>query len=303
MKALIAFDGSHHSELAVGMVKALRLPRQTEVVLLTVIPEHVFLDGLTPARIRGKQRARIAQVKQLQEERATELLHTPAEALATEGLNVERVVRRGQPAQEVINACRRFGVDVAVLGCKGIGHAEDFALGSVAQKVLKYAPCSVLLVRKETPALDRILIAVDGSKHSDEAVRFVARLQLSHGTRSFLVSVVHSYASTIVGAPTLDFEESQAIHVELQKLEEKAAQDLVREAESALRNKGHSVAGVVARGDPSQEILREAKKQNVQLIVTGAKGQTAVRRFLLGSVSQRVARYSECSTLVVRPRS
>jgi nucleotide-binding universal stress UspA family protein len=283
------------------MVKALGLPRQTEVVLLTVIPEHVFLGGLTPARIRGHQRSRVAQMRQLQEERAMELLRSPAEELSTEGLNVERVVRRGQPTQEVLKACRRFGVDMAVLGCKGIGHAEDFALGSVAQKVLRYAPCSILLVRKETPPLERILVAVDGSKHSDEAVRFVAGLQLSHGKRAFLVSVVHSYASTIIGAPTLDFEESQAIHDELQKLEEKAARALVREAEVALSHKGYSVTGVVARGDPSQEILREAKRQGVQLIVTGAKGQTAVRRFLLGSVSQRVARYSECSILVVRP--
>jgi hypothetical protein len=59
----------------------------------------------------------------------------------------------------------------------------------------------------------------------------------------------------------------------------------VEEAEGRFREAGYRVSGIVARGDPSQEILRYATQRDVDLIALGARGLTGVRGFLLGSVA------------------
>jgi len=53
-------------------------------------------------------------------------------------------------------------------------------------------------------------------------------------------------------------------------------------------------------GDPPQAILESAKKQDVQMIVVGARGLKGIKRFLLGSVSQKVLEHAPCSVLIVR---
>jgi len=53
-------------------------------------------------------------------------------------------------------------------------------------------------------------------------------------------------------------------------------------------------------GDPPQVILESAKQQDVQMIIVGARGVKGIKRFLLGSVSQKVLEHAPCSVLIVR---
>ena len=61
--------------------------------------------------------------------------------------HVRSTSRFGYPAEEILNTAREHDADLIVLGVRGQTRAEPFRLGSVAQKVVKYAPCSVLVVR------------------------------------------------------------------------------------------------------------------------------------------------------------
>jgi len=67
--------------------------------------------------------------------------------------------------------------------------------------------------------------------------------------------------------------------------------------------RGLAVDHVFADGAPAEEILRAAERHHVDLIVMGSKGLTGLDRYLLGSVSRKVARHAPCSVLVVRSRS
>ena len=301
MKILLAVDGSRYSEAAVGLVRALKIGRQAEATILTVIPGHVFLGGHTLVDLLGRSTVLKTQVRKAQEERALELLAEPSRMLGARGLKVETMVRRGSPADEIIKTCRSIQADLVMVGLKGTSDAAEFLLGGVAHKVIKYAPCSVLVAKKECKAINRILVPLDGSKHSDEVVQFLLRMPLPRHTEVLLLTVVQVFAASFVKAYTLDLERDQRIIAELQKNEEEAAQRLMMEAERQFRRGGYKVLVIVARGDPSQEILREAARRNVDLIALGAKGLTGVRRFLLGSVSQRIARYARSSVLIVRP--
>jgi nucleotide-binding universal stress UspA family protein len=301
VKILLAVDGSRYSEAAIGLVKALKIWRKAEATVLTVIPEHVFLGGHTLVDLLGRSAALKTQVRKAEEERALELLAKLSKSLATRGLKVETMVRRGSPADEIIKTCRNIQADLALVGLKGTSDTPEFLLGGVAHKVIKYASCSVLVAKKESKAVNRVLVPLDGSKHSDEVVQFLLRMPLPHHAEVLIMTVVQSFAAAFVKAYTLDLERDKRIVAELQKAEEEAAARLIAEAENGFRRGGYRVSAIVARGDPSQEILREAARRNVDLIAIGAKGLTGVRGFLLGGVAQRVARYAKPSVLIVRP--
>jgi len=300
MKILLAVDGSRYSEAAIGLVKALKIGRKAEATVLTVIPEHVFLGGHTLVDLLRRSAALKTQVRKAEEERALELLAKLSKSLATRGLKVETMVRRGSPADEIIKTCRNIQADLALVGLKGTSDTPEFLLGGVAHKVIKYAPCSVLVAKKEAKAINRVLVPLDGSKHSDKVVQFLLQMPLPHHAEVLVMTVVLSFAAAFVKAYTLDLERDKRIVAELQKAEEEAAERLLAEAENGFRRGGYRVSVIVARGDPSQEILRGAARQNVDLIALGAKGLTGVRGFLLGSVAQRVARYAKSSVLIVR---
>jgi nucleotide-binding universal stress UspA family protein len=300
VKILLAVDGSRYSEAAVSLVKALKIGRKSEVIALTVIPEHVFLGGHTLVDLLGRSTSLKTQVRKAEEERALALLAKYSEALGARRLKVETIIRRGSPADEIIKTCRSIPADLVLVGFKGTSDAPEFLLGGVAHKVIKYAPCSVLVAKKEIKAVNRVLVPLDGSKRSDEVVQFLLRIPLPPHTEVLVMMVVQSFAAAFVKAYTLDLERDRQIVADLQKAEEEAAERLMAEAESQFRRGGYTVSATVARGDPAQEILRETTRRNVDLIALGDKGLTGVRGFLLGSVAQRIARYAKASVLIVR---
>lgn len=301
MRILVAVDGSRYSEVALGVVKALKTGKKAEAILLTVIPEQVFLGGRTLGDLLGRSAAFKAQVRKGEEERALELLARLSKSFGSRGPRVETIVRRGGPADEIIKACRNIRPDLVLVGLKGTGDVPEFLVGSVAFRVVRYAPCSVLIAKRESRAINRVLVPFDGSRYSDEVVQFLLRMPLPRHTEVVLMTAVQAFAAAFVRAYTSDLERDQQIIAELQEAEEEAAQRLMSQVESRFRSDGYKVSAVVARGDPSQEILREAARRDVDLIALGAKGLTGVRGFLLGSVAQRVARYARSSVLIVRP--
>ncbi|MGD2065489.1 MAG: universal stress protein [Dehalococcoidia bacterium] len=300
MKILLAVDGSRYSEVAIGLVKALRIGKKAEVTVLTVVPERIFLGGHSLVDLLGRSTTLKTQVQKSEDERASELLADLSKRIATRSLKVETIIRRGSPADEIVKTCQNIGADLVLVGLKGASDSPEFLLGSVANKVIKYAPCSVLVAKKESDSISKVLVPLDGSKYSDEVVRFLLRMPLSHHAEILAMTVVQSFGAAFVKAYTLDLERDQQITAELQKAEEKAARRLMVEAESQFRKAGYKVSTIVARGDPSREILREAAEQNVDLIAMGTRGLTGVRGFLLGSVAQRIAGYSKASVLIIR---
>ena len=302
MNILIAFDGSSYSENAVNMLIELTSPEDAEVTLLTVIPRLKFLGGHTLDRFKHRSKVNIIKEQKLHDESALELLRMPLKRLIENKFQTQTMVSRGVPAQEILKTCKDIKADLVVLGVKGTGQTDEFLMGCVTQKVVKYAPCSVLVVGKETLNINQVILPLDGSRHSSETIRFLIDLPLSYRTQIIPISVAHFFPSSIIGSPTLNFEENQLIYAELQKAEDETAINIVRKAEADFHKYGYHASGIVARGDPSKEILREAEKRNVDLIAVGAKGQTGVRGFLLGSVSQRVVRHAKCSVLLVRTK-
>ncbi len=136
----------------------------------------------------------------------------------------------------------------------------------------------------------RVVLAADGSKDSRAAVAFLREMPLPVSTTVRIVAVVSlpRFALDATSAPAL----KRAVF--------DRAQDVGEAARVALMPRGFTIEISVAEGDPRAEIVREADDWKADLVVLGVRGLGGVKRFLLGSVSDAVARHVRCAVLVVK---
>jgi len=300
LKILLAVDGSRWSEMATKSLTALQVFPRSQVTVMTVVPEHTFLGGLTLQRL--KSRAAKGTTGKAQDKAASKLLQGPVDMLLAAGANVETLVTRGNPAQQIVKQAHEMHADLVAIGAKGITGSPRFPLGGVAHKVVKYADTSVLLAKEGTTRVRRVLLAIDGSKYSDAAARFLLALPLPRKSRVFLVTSLESHVAALLKMPTLDLETNRNILLQLQEAEEQSARSLMGKTHKLFQAKKYDTELMVLRGEPAEQILVAARTLNPELVVVGAKGVTGIETFLLGSVAQRVARFSRYSVLIVRAR-
>jgi nucleotide-binding universal stress UspA family protein len=150
--------------------------------------------------------------------------------------------------------------------------------------------------------VDTVLSGTDGSKESEDAARFIIDLPLPRLCKIFLITNLESHIAALLSMPTLNFETNRMLLMQLREDEEKAAYALLEKTGKHFTESGYEIQTIVLRGDPAEEILIAEKSINPDMIVIGAKGKSAVESFLLGSVAQRVSRFSTCSVLIVREK-
>lgn len=141
----------------------------------------------------------------------------------------------------------------------------------------------------------KILLAIDDSKHSEEAVQGVAHFFRPQETEVKIMQVLPLIA---VSAPP---QMSRGYAPELEDLA-REAQAQVNKCAQQLRAEGFRVDTAVERGDVRESIIECADGWGAELIILGSGGHKGVGRFLLGSVAESVVRHAACSVLVVRPR-
>jgi nucleotide-binding universal stress UspA family protein len=146
---------------------------------------------------------------------------------------------------------------------------------------------------------ERILIATDGSKHSERAAEAgieMAKLYGSAITALFVVDIGKEYAPLGDLISKVADDLIAGIRSNLQNQGEKATKRVEEMAEKA----GIAVTKKITEGYPTEDIIRISEEDDMQLIVMGGIGATGLDRFLLGSVADKVVRSSKIPVLVVR---
>ena len=143
----------------------------------------------------------------------------------------------------------------------------------------------------------KVLLAIDDSKFSEAALQMVVAQNRPQSTEVRVIRVV---------APIEAFSYTEIPLAYVPKLEEvrkerlKQAQELGSRAAKPLQDAGFKVETVVREGEIRTEIVDIAAEWQADLIVVGSHGRKGVERFLLGSVSEFVARHARCSVEIVR---
>jgi len=139
---------------------------------------------------------------------------------------------------------------------------------------------------------EKIVIAVDGSKASEKAFNKSLEIAKANNAELILAHIVDSRT----------FATAEAYDKSLSERAEKYARDLMNEYVANAKEAGvEDVDLVIKYGSPKVAIAKEiAPEYEADLIIVGATGLNAVERFLIGSVSESVARYAKCDVLIVR---
>jgi nucleotide-binding universal stress UspA family protein len=141
-----------------------------------------------------------------------------------------------------------------------------------------------------------IVVGTDGSDTANQAVRQAVELAGSVGAKLELVSAYEP-----VPAQRLAEERRQAPEDLQWAINPREDVDLTLEAAATVaRDAGVPVAVYPRQGDPADAILDVAEEQDADLIVVGNKGMTGAKRFLLGSVPNKVSHHAPCSVLIIR---
>lgn len=147
----------------------------------------------------------------------------------------------------------------------------------------------------------KILFATDGSEYASNAMDFMLRFPFPHVSTITVLTVVDDIPMQQVELDALNEEQSEALKNANEQLHEEA-KELVELESRRLRADNWAGETMVRYGKPVNEILRAAENIDADLIVMGSHGTSMVKRFLLGSVSDRVFEYAPCSVLIVKKR-
>lgn len=214
-------------------------------------------------------------------------------------LTIRQEQIEGASVQErIVEFAGDHDVDLIVMGTHGRTGVERLLIGSVAESVVRTAPCPVFTVRTDDEvrpahAVRRILVPVDFSDEAHVAVQHAKELAMTYGARIDLLHVVEEviYPSTY-GIEPVELPTGEVIENVENALAKMAREEI-----------GIEHAVVEARmGYAPTEILSYARETETDLIVIATHGRTGLDRLLMGSVAERVVRQASGPVFVVKSR-
>lgn len=216
-----------------------------------------------------------------------------------DALRVEYDLVEGRhTAPALLEHSTRREADLIVMGTHGRRGLRHLLLGSVADEVLRAAPCPVLVVRAGKPdPIRRIVVPLDFSSYSSRTLVHARHLAALYDATLTLLFVAEEHLVPFfsdTGIPTFT----------LMKVDE----EIVEQAEDGLRQLGAEADGPdvptaysVRRGDPVSEIIQVVDDQQADLLVMATRGLRGAERGLLGSVTERIVRQAACPVWILSP--
>jgi nucleotide-binding universal stress UspA family protein len=296
MKILIGYDGSKYADEAVSDLGRAGLPAACEVTILSVAevwmppPPPSSYEMIEAVGFQGLlERSHVEQSRQVEQAEALAFQASRMVQSRFPSWRVYAAALSGSPSEEIVTRAEEWGADLIVVGAHGHQGLGRLLPGSVSQRVVTDADCSVRVGRapRFLERSPRVLIGVDGSLLAEEAVKTFASRNWPPGTEVRLVTSINPMHDYPIGE-----EEKAALGHYLQ-----------RSSLAQLSDGKLPVSSVVIDGPSRQSILEEAEKWQADLIMLGAKGHSRLSRLLLGSVSTAVTARAHCSVEIVRKRA
>ena len=297
MRILCAVDGSECSQWGIQALEALAGREPEVVTLLHVVDPSVLRAGKGGNPVAEK-RALAAM------EKAGGILLREAERSARVALGqaatgprtiFHRTLAHGPLAQTIVRQARRMKTDLILIGSRGLSDIRGFLLGSISRQVASITRCSVLVVKQPIQELRRVTLAVDDSKHSRTAARFLrSRLLPDSATTTILSSAERPVTDLAVRYL------SKAQVTELERPVVERATKLVTTLRDEFLKEGFAVDTDVQMDHVIDTIVKQVEATHADLLVIGSRDLTKSERLHLGSVSESLLRHAPCSVLIVR---
>lgn len=216
----------------------------------------------------------------------------------------------GRPFEEICKLAGHLDANLIVLPTRGLGKLQHAFLGSTAERVVRYAPCPVLIPRgpkfklinwngpsaRSQLKLRRILAPVDFSDCSLAGVRYATRFAERTGATLRLLHVLYPHTNILTldrmsgNVTPLGGTAKTAARARMKQL---VAMKFLQEVKSEI---------VIRAGSATAKICAEASRDDIDLVVMSTHGRTGFKHAMIGSVTEQVVRYAECPVLTVPSR-
>jgi nucleotide-binding universal stress UspA family protein len=208
---------------------------------------------------------------------------------------LHRVLAHGPLARTIVRQAGRMKADLILIGSRGLSDIRGFLLGSLSRLVASIAPCPVLIVKQPLPRLTRVVLAVDDSKHSRTAARFLRSFILPESATTTIFS---SAERPVTDLAVRYLAKAQVAELERPVLER--ATRLVTSLRDEFLKEGYAVDTGVQMDHVIDTIVKQVEATHADLLVIGSRDLTKSERLYLGSVSESLLRHAPCSVLIVR---
>ncbi len=146
-RVLLATDGSKYADAVTQLLLDLPLPHQTEVIIITALQSHLEAWMKTPTLDFRTNQEILASLRAAEEAEARKITGKVEKQFRENRYKTASVVIRGGAGECILAAAKEYNPDIVAIGSKGLTGIESFLLGSAAERVARYANCSVLLGR------------------------------------------------------------------------------------------------------------------------------------------------------------
>jgi nucleotide-binding universal stress UspA family protein len=296
-KILVPLDGSELAEVSLPYAEELASKLKTEAILLQVVPRAYHVYSAYEA---------VSQVAYTDEEMkplrasAEDYLKEVADGLKNKGISTRTEVRVGIAADEIIKLADETDTGVVTMSTHGRSGISRWALGSVADKVVRGTKQPVVLIRakgarpdvREKDILDKVLVPLDGSKESETIIPYIEELA---SKLEIEVTLLHTMAPDYY-----IYSETQLKQVESLVA---SAKDYIEKVAAQLKQKGITATAEfseVTQGAEAEEIIKLADEIQADVVAMATHGRSGIGRWAFGSVADRVLHEGNTPLLLVR---
>lgn len=293
LRVLFAVDGSECSAAMIRCWSSWRGAADSvpQALLLTVVPPplHVwptsgFDPGLIDEALRSIGHQRLADAERLMQESRVPWKSS---------------VRIGAPAETIVAEARSEGVDLIVMGTRGLSALRGLLVGSVALRVAQESPIPVWLMPPnarcpaELGCRMKLLVAVDGSQASSQAAAWAARVARAFGDCGIELISVRPELGPVGAALGVSGDTTR-------NWGEGLGRAAIEAARAAMGDSGSKAAGHHVQGNVVPALCQAASQTEADAIVIGPRSLGALGKATLGSVSSALLQTATCSVIVVR---
>jgi nucleotide-binding universal stress UspA family protein len=270
MKILICSDGSEQAERATRLGATIAAASRAEVTLLGVAESSGHPDRILDALKRAQS------------------------LLTDKKIRAELITKPGHPLAEIVRRTEETAYDLVVIGAVRKQTGGRFWMSSLSYRIVKAIQPPVLIVAGQGNSIRRLLLCSSGRRFFEPAVRFTGEIARALGAQVTLLHVM---------------PEPPALYAGLRRMTESADQLLaspselglnLRAEKELLESQSVAVQVRLRHGSVLQEILREVRLGEYDLVVTGSALSQSLRTYMLGDVSREIVNRISCAVLVVR---
>ena len=291
MKILLPIDGSKYSEGAAKFLTFLNLYPNDEITVF-----HALHCSHFPYNEKSYQ-----AIKELKKLLVPGILDSALNILKPVKAKISTVIVEGPAKQTIVEKTAEAGMDLIVMGARGIKGIESLLLGSVTRAVAIKSTVPVLATKlplSVKPGGMKILFATDGSDYSISTQEFLSSMPFPDNSEIMVLNVTPPILSDIPLTVVPEIRERFIEIVETARESERMKSGrIIDRARDYLSRRFEHVNVLSVEGDASSEILAVSETLKADLIAVGCRGLTGIKG-MMGSVSRNVLSHSRCSVLI-----